>query len=729
MNQSFSTPAPQESGSASQSLHQRLMAAGDGMDMSSLLAALWRGKWLIAIFTLLFAAFGAYYANSVAVPIYSASSVVMLESREESVVDLGNVIGGLGTDTTAVNTEVEVLKSRLLLGKVVTRLNLTEDPEFNPVLRAPSPMSQRKDRLMDLLKGLFGGGTSEAEAAAAVPEDRAVVERRKHERAINMLLGRMTVQNVPLSLVFRINVQTESAAKSALIADTIAELYILNQIETKFEATEQATTWLTQRVSSLQADLEQAEQAVKDFNAQTALVDQTNLTAMERQLKDTRDRITDVTAVRAQAEDRLAALRAATTPADQASVSGDPQLQRLLPQVGDPAVAADYADRYGQLVSRAELELSRAENQLAALQRSAETMATEIQQQSTDLIQLQQLTREAEASRLLYEYFLNRLKETSAQQGIQQADSRVLSSAVIPGRPSAPNKPLIIGLAGFVGLLLSAAVILFREGQQNTFRLAQDLEDATGLPVMGQIPLVPKVRRQDVLSYLADRQTSAAAEAIRNLRTSVLLSQLDSTPQLIGVTSSLPGEGKTTMSMALAQNFASLGKKVLLIEGDIRRRVFSLYMDTDQDGGLLSVLSGERSLQEVLVRDDRINADILIGQKSNTNAADVFTSDRFGELIREVRREYDVIILDTPPVLVVPDARIMAQHVDALLFAVHWDSTSKTQVQDALRMFETVNQRVTGLVLNQIDPKGMKRYGYGERYGAYASYGRRYYTN
>ena len=697
--------------------------------MSSLLAALWRGKWVIAVFTFLFAACGAYYANSVAVPIYSATSVVMLESREESVVDLGNVIGGLGTDTTAVNTEVEVLKSRLLLGKVVDTLNLTEDPEFNPVLRTPSPLTQRKAQLLNFLETLFGGGDAAETDVSGGAEDRSVVDRRQRERAINMLLARMTVQNVPLSLVFRITVQTEDAEKSALLSDTIADLYILNQIETKFEATEQATTWLTDRVSSLQADLEQAEQEVKDFNAQTSLVDQTNLAAMERQLKDTRDRITDVSSTREQLMAALAALQATETPEEQASVSDDPQLQRLLPQIGNSEIAERFDARFQQLISRAELEVSRAENQLSALQRSAETMAEEIQQQSADLIQLQQLTREAEASRLLYEYFLNRLKETSAQQGIQQADSRVLSSAVIPGGPSAPNKPLIIGLTGFIGLLLSAAMILFREGRQNSFRLAQDLEDATGLPVMGQIPMVPKVRRQDVLTYLAEKPTSAAAEAIRNLRTSVLLSNVDSSPQLIGITSSLPGEGKTTTSMALAQNFASLGKKVLLIEGDIRRRVFNLYVESNKDQGLLSVLSGECELEEVLVHDDRINADILIGQKSNTNAADVFTSESFGELIREVRAKYDVIILDTPPVLVVPDARILAQHVDALLFAVHWDSTSKTQVQDALRMFETVNQPVTGLVLNQIDPKGMKRYGYGERYGAYASYGQRYYTN
>lgn len=208
-----------------------------------------------------------------------------------------------------------------------------------------------------------------------------------------------------------------------------------------------------------------------------------------------------------------------------------------------------------------------------------------------------------------------------------------------------------------------------------------------------------------------------------------MLSNVDHPPKVIAITSSIPGEGKTTMSLALAQNFVGMDRKVLLVEGDIRRRVFSQYLNTDQTKGLLSVLSGESKLDEVVVRDPIVGADVLLGEKSSTSAVDIFSSERFSQLMEKARDAYDVILIDTPPVLVVPDARVIAQSADALLFVVKWDSTTKSQVEDALHMFDTANQRVHGLALNQISVKGMKRYGYGGKYGAYSSYGRKYYTN
>ncbi|MFV2092511.1 MAG: polysaccharide biosynthesis tyrosine autokinase, partial [Hyphomicrobiales bacterium] len=316
-----------------------------------------------------------------------------------------------------------------------------------------------------------------------------------------------------------------------------------------------------------------------------------------------------------------------------------------------------------------------------------------------------------------------------AQQGIQQADSRVLSRAVVPRVPSAPRKSMILALSALLGVMLGAGLVLIRELRKNTFRTARDLEQVTGYTVMGQVPLIPARSRKGSMAYLADKPSSAAAEAIRNLRTSILLSNVDNPPQIVVTASSLPGEGKTTLALALAQNMAGMGKKVLLVEGDIRRRVFGKYFDSDNARGILSVLSGDATLKEAVLRDDRIGADILVGEKSSVNAADLFSSNRFSGFLKDTRKHYDMIIIDTPPVLVVPDARVIGQFADAILFVVKWDSTSKSQVEEGLHMFETVRLRATGLVLSQIDPKGMKRYGYGEKYGAYSAYGKKYYTN
>jgi len=452
-------------------------------------------------------------------------------------------------------------------------------------------------------------------------------------------------------------------------------------------------------------------------------------------MKDLRDRIASRAQILQADEAALARLRAVTDAdrATRAAAAQDEELTRLagLIAAGEDGTANGRAFdmRFAQLLMRSETEVERSRAQLSALEGSAKELEAETARQSDDLIALQQLTREAEASRLLYEYFLSRLKETAAQQGIQQADSRVLSRAVVPIEPSEPRKPLLLAISGMLGIMIGAVLVLLLEARHNTFRTARELESATGYTVMGQIPLLPTRRRRDALKYLSERPTSAAAEAVRNLRTSVLLSNVDEPPQVILTTSSLPSEGKTTLSLSLAQNLTGLGKKVLIIEGDIRRRVFGQYLNTQQTQGLLAVLSGDAKIEDVILKDDRIKADILIGEESKVNAADIFASDKFVAFMADLRKRYDIIIIDTPPVLVVPDARVIAQACDAILFAVKWDSTSKTQVEEALRMFESVGQQVTGLVLGQISAKGMRRYGHSGRYGAYSAYGSKYYTN
>lgn len=688
----------------------------DVIDLGALFSTLWRGKWLIALGVLVALLIGGYYAYIAATPLYRSTAVVILETNQDQIVDLQSVVGGLSGDTSEVNSEVEVLRARSLMRKVVDRLDLTRDPEFNVELQPESLKSQ--------IKSLVGLG---APATVLSPEQE---EQRIRDAVISKLLEAVTVRNVPLSLVFQVTVETESARKSALIADTIVDLYILNQIEVKFEATEQATLWLSERVAALQSKLEEAEAKASEFSAATELVSVEGLRALERQIKELRDRIATAQVNRSTQENRIEVMEEAGSRAEQADASNDPQLERFLPRVeSDPEIAEAFDTRFQIVLQRSRSDLARADQQLAALRASEAELSAQISRQNEDLITLQQLTREAEATRVLYEYFLSRLNETSAQQGIQQADSRILSDAVVPNQPSAPRKSLILAMSAILGLLLSAGLILLREMRNNSFRTARELEGTTGYTVLGQIPAMPAASRAKVLQYLSDKPTSAAAEAVRNLRTSLMLSNVDNPPKVVISTSSVPGEGKTTNSLALAQNLLGLGKRVLLVEGDIRRRTLHQYFKDMPEKGIVSVLSGELALKDAIHRTQGFGADILGGEKSSTNAADLFASDRFRALIEEAREAYDMVIIDTPPVLVVPDARIIADQADAIIFTVQWDKTSKTQVEESLRMFHNSGQRITGLVLSQISPKGMKRYGYGGTYGAYSGYGAKYYTN
>lgn len=677
------------------------------IDLSQLLSSLRVGWRSILLATLIALGLGAGYGYGLAIPIYTAKSVVVLDTRKSQVVDLEGMMSGLTGESDELNTEVEVLRSRGLADKVVDELDLIRDPEFNSSLRPPTWRTQAK--------ALLG-----AEPIVQNPEAiRAGV--------VTAFLEALSVRNVPASYVFEISVKSEDPVKAALMADTVARRYILNQIEVKFEATEQATSWLTNRVAELKTELEAAEGRLKAFNTQTSLVSELTLTSLEGQLKDMRDRVAQVTAQEEQALVRVAALQAAAGTEDRIAAAQDAELTRLR------ADDTRFAVRYAQVVARAELDAARVADQRVALQRSLETLSEQAAAQGQDMITLQQFTREAEASRTLYEYFLSRLKETSAQQGVQQADSRLLSAAIVPEIPTAPRKSLILAMCGILGLMAGVALVLARESARSGYRTARQLEEETGVVVMGQIPLIPGKARKDVLAYFVTKPSSAAMEAVRNLRTSVLLSNVDKPPQVIISTSSVPGEGKTTNSLALSMNLVGTGKSVLLIEGDIRRNTLTEYFPSAPGGkGLVSVLSGQVSIDDVLFRPSGMGLCVVPGEKSAINAADLFMSEAWRNFIAQMRDRFDYIIIDTPPVLVVPDARIIAQEADAVLFTVRWNATSKMQVQEALRLFETVRLRVAGLILSQIDATEMKRYGHGGKYGgygAYSAYGSKYYSD
>lgn len=691
----------------------------DEIDLMELARALWRGKWVIVLTTIAAMLLAGYYVFGVAEPKYRSTTKLVLEGRSQQVVDIESVISGVSTDDAALNTELEVLLSGRLLGKLVDRLELIEDAEFNTALKPPSALGQIKGVVAGLISsGADGAGT---EAARKTPRDQTI-------DALRLALSASVKRN---TFVYDLSATTGDARKSALIINTLAEIYVDEQIAVKFEATEKAVAWLSGRVTELEAELREKEEALKAARSETDLVSLAALEGLNLQVKDLRDRLQEMRAEvdrAAQTEARLRGYLQTTDRAGATEATGDATLKRLMPQVnaGDAAAGRLFDQRLETLATRAEAEVVRLNSQVSALSESSDRLQARISSQSEDLLRIQQMEREVETTRTLYETFLTRLKETAVQRGLQQADSRILSDAIV-GEKVAPRVALTLALAMVLGAMVGAAVALARQFLHNTFRTAEDLEAATGLTVMGQIPKMQIKARKGLIGYLRDKPTSAAAEAVRNLRTSILLSDIDAPPKVIMSTSALPGEGKTTQSIALVQNLAGLGKKVLLLEGDIRRRSFSAYFDNPSTRGIISALSGKLPLHEIVFHDDRLGADVLMGEKSRVNAADLFSSERFRDFIAMARESYDYVIIDTPPVLVVPDSRVIGQHVDAIIFSVAWDSTQRGQVMAAMREFQSVNLRVTGLVLSQIDPRGMKRYGYGGKYGAYSSYGRGYY--
>ena len=267
-----------------------------------------------------------------------------------------------------------------------------------------------------------------------------------------------------------------------------------------------------------------------------------------------------------------------------------------------------------------------------------------------------------------------------------------------------------------------------REFRFSGYRSINELRDNSGYRVLASVPLISVKHKKSAISYLKNNPNSLVAEAVRNMRTSILMSQLDIIPQVIMFTSSVPKEGKTMLTFALAQNMVGLGKRILLIEADIRRSTHSVKINRQNTVAFVDLILGNKEFKDVNLFVEELGHDILTASKTDMNAADIFVSHRFPKLLTELRNHYDYILIDSPPVLSVPDARLIGANSDVSIYIVKWDKTTRDQVDQGLDMLTSIGINATGLVLNQVDPRRMKTYGYISPYG-YNAYGSEYYDS
>lgn len=676
------------------------------IDLLETLATLWRRKYMIAFVALLFAVLGAVYAFRLATPVYTAGATVAVEESNGPVPGMEALVGGMSTDQSALNTEVHLIKSRQLLRRLVERESLLTDPEFNPDLVPPSPYSV--SALMERI----------------IPSDpEPITEDERVRRAVDRVRERLSVRNPRQSLVLEISIDTGTAEKSARLANTIADLYINDQVLYKEQQANVATAFLKERASDLQSELGEAELAVKDFAASRDILNAEELALKNRQVADNRARIEDlskrlqeITSTAA----RLRGLAPATLTLSDALEAEALSAVRVLRQGGAVTAVKAALDSDIQTAQR---QADQVAVQIEALRDAVADTEEEVSTQARDLLRFQQLQREAEAVGDLYLFILTRMKEAEVQQGTQKSDARLISPAVIPLAPTSPRKPLAIAIAMVFGAIVGTALALLREASNKGIKSGEELEQITGLPVLGQIPTCDIRRRSDLLPLLMRKDTNAFSEAIRNLRTSVLLSKSGTPPKVILLASSIPAEGKTTTAIALAQSLAGMGGRVLLAEIDIRRLTLAEYLGDNPRHTLIDVTEGKVSVDEAAQQVDGLKFSVLQGGKSTLNAADFFSSQPFQDVVAKLRETYDHIVFDAPPILPVSDARIVGQYVDAILYACAWNSTPPAVIRSGLSEFKAAGLEPDGMILTKIDVDKASEYG-----GSYhKSYGRGYY--
>ncbi len=721
-------------------------------DPRRLFAALMRRKIMIAGFMFIGLAASLLHISQL-IPLYAASTTLLLEMPNTKFTNIEGFTKSGPMDMFAVETKSAVIQSRDIAGKVVDRLKLYDDPLFNYDLSPPRPsLWQTVQALVRRYTGLQVG-----EESAAAPVDRWAGYTPEQKRAelreelIDEFLAGLTVTPSQRALLVTIEYTSSDPRVAADAANATAEVYIEDQIQSRGNVTEKATQWLAQRAASLRDRVIDSEKRLEEFRRESGIVKLQGSSLLQEQIAKLNTNL--ITARQSQAEAQArhdqvqGLLKSGASIETAAAVLDAPLIQRLREQ--ETQVQRQLAELRTQLrdshprlaLKKTELEDLQANirvevNKIAinlrneldiahARVRSLETelakLDKETQKQNAAAVTLRALQTEADANKQLYETIVSRFKETDVvSDQAKQADAKIISKATIPFRPFFPRKGVIIGVALFFSAALGVALALILEYLDSGFRTTQQIEDITGLPAIGTIPRLSRADRGQLPHQVAaKRPNSIFGEAVRSVRTALMLSGVDRTPKTVLVTSSVSGEGKTSLSLSLSSLAARTGQRAIVIDCDLRRASVHKTLGVANESGLSNYLSGQVELSDIVEIEEATGLHYIPAGGRVPHPTDLLGSQKMQALLQQLTQEYDLIVLDSPPLLAVSDALVLVRTVDRVLFVVRWEKTRRDFVYAATKQILEAGGDIGGLVLSQVDIRKQNRYGYGASNGYY----------
>jgi len=699
-------------------------------------------------------------------PMYKASSRIMLDTRTFKPVSTEQALSGVDTlNLGAIQSELEVIQSEFLIGRVVDRLGLASNPEFNGT-KPPGFLDTSLAPIRDLWHSGIASLLAPPQKAPQAPPGGAPRASRSDDSdpgrraAIGAVSGHLSVTLLGRTFVILVTVESTDGTMSARIANAIAEVYLADQVDNKNEANRRATEWLEERLAELRRNLQVAEEAVATYRRDKGLAGSPEGVVSTQTLSDLNGKYIAAKTRRIEKEGRLVALsKASLNPNELANiteVAGNATLSSLRTQEGElTRKIAEFSTQFGPnhpKVLQAQSELASVRSrflaqtqsitlairaELDAAKSEEEELKTQVERASVLSgatsqyeAELKQLEREAQSNRALYESFLNRFKELREQQDIQRADARILAYAWPSGAPSSPQYKTSLFAAFIIGCLLGMAGAIAAEKLDRVFRSASQVEKATGVAVLGMVPLVKGAAglRANIVSQVLDRTTSSAAEAMRAVFTAISLSNLDRPARVIAITSATPGEGKTTFASALGGLLTKMNtsRRVLLVDLDLRQAKLAQALGLKDRGGTIDeYLMGTKTLDECIRRHDISGVDYICARSDTPNAPEILESHAMKAALATFADRYDLVLLDSPPVMAVSDARIISQLADYTIFILHWAKTPRDVVTSAMSALLAVTDRV-GIVINKVNLAKHALYEYGD-YGDYYSRYNAYY--
>lgn len=711
---------PFDSAAAAMRRHARPNSAPDRVDVRDLAGLIWRRRRVV-LGAMVAGIALAILASLLMTPNYTAVSKLMLQARVPQMASPQQVVQETPVNDQVVNSTVTVIESNVLIRQAIEDIGVDNLNELDPALRPPGLVDRAKVWLKSLLP-------AKPDAASLLTPQEARMQRLIWEVTKNLKVSRETQSNV-----VDIAVTLPDRVIATRLANALANAFIAGQVQSRRLTAGDATKGLEERLAQMKADVSTAEASVDKYRAAHLITDGGTLDAATQQLGQLNSQLVDARSARIAAEaayNRLEDVIAKTGMAGVGELVSSPVLDQLNAQLmqlqrqdqiwaqnygpthpervrlaGEiKGVSGDISAEVAKIVAQKRSDLATAELREKTMQESISDLEKRIVDLSKSTISLRQLERVASSARAAYNSLLSRVNDSRTEAAMQQPDTQLIERATLPGVPSSPRTKLMVVAGAMAGLIVGFGTVFFQEMTAPSFSNSSDLEEATGLPVLGAIPEGNWRAPFGAWTELKQKPYGLFAERLRHLRTA-LLARDGEAPRALLVASSVPDEGKTTTALALARMSALAGRRVILVDGDLRRSSLSQTFGWSFDRDFADFITNASPLGPAIRHDAALGFDVLATAKPRPDVADELSVDWLQPMVESLKRAYDLVIVDAPASLAVADALVLGQAVDECLYLVRWRSTPRAAVQKGLSQFAEAGVMVNGLVLTQVDPR------------------------
>jgi polysaccharide biosynthesis transport protein len=731
-----------------------------------------RRQFSVIVFVVLFClALGAVDLYT-AVPRFTGRAVMVIDSHKAQLFQTGSPLGDMPLDSAAVDTQIQIIKSDNIALAVIKDMHLNEDPEFI------SSSAGLIGTVVGFVTEALNKTLSLILPASPHPVGEPTPEFQLMQQALNTFQSRLEAKRMGLTYAIEIDFQSLSPDRAAQIANAVADAYVVDSLEAKYQTTRRAAIWLQDRLKELREQSTNAERAVVDFKAKNNIVDTGGRLMNEQQLAELNSALIQARASTAEAKARLDRVQqillagdldpAATSTATVTDSLHSEVITKLRQQYLEyDARASDWTKKYGG----AHLAVVNLRNQMhelrrtmfEELQRIAETYKSDyeiakareesVQKSLAQIVSESQTTNEAQITlhnldssaqtyRALYDNFLQRYMESVQQQSFPISETRLITPATRPLIKSSPRSHLILALASLCGLLIGTGVGALREISDRVFRTSTQITDHLQADCITVVPLVKSeskalakaeskenvsiqahkakgaVVRRSIASdrslhwTMVDSPFSRFSESIRAIKVAADVNSVVKANKVIGITSSLPNEGKSTVAISLTGLIAHGGGRAVLVDCDMRNPSLSRKLAPDAKAGLLEVLAGKAEIDDVLWTEPRTGLMLLpiVLASRLTHSTEILASEATRKLFEHLRRTFDYVIVDLPPLAPVVDVRVMTPLIDSFVFVVEWGRTKIDVAEHALSSARGVHENLLGVVLNKVDMNAFGRY-------------------